>query len=65
MRKTNLSVDLDGISSRVALSDPEDLDIDLEAPTESEEQQHPSLDQCKATFCDNKTVSICFVTVLE
>ena len=45
MRKTNLSVDLDEISSRVALSDPEDLDIDLEAPTESEEQQHPSLDQ--------------------
>ena len=44
MRKTNLSVDFDEISSRVELSDPEDLDIDLKAPTESEEQQHPSPD---------------------
>ena len=41
-RKTNLSIDLDEIGSRVALSDPEDADIDLEAPPESDEQQPPS-----------------------
>ena len=41
-RKTNLSIDLDEIGSRVALSDPEDADINLEAPPESDEQQPPS-----------------------
>ena len=42
MRKTSLSIDLDEIDYRVALSGPELPDINLESPHESDEPRPPS-----------------------